>query len=224
VIAKNINPVLLLNLLKKGIVGIVLKEGSRTSHAAILARNFGIPAVAGVSEIWNEAGNNEMLVVNGNSGEVFLNPEESIIQKYKKIKHNYKIIFENFRKNINVPVQTIDGVRIEVLANIEVPEEVELVINNYAADGIGLFRTEYLFLNRDDLPDEEQQYVNYSGILKKCGKKEVTIRTTDIGGDKFFTLKNRPDIEEDIKNLRAIRFSLKHINCLWNVNSSFFFF
>jgi phosphotransferase system enzyme I (PtsI) len=197
-----------LNMNKAHVKGLVMDMGSRTSHTAILARAFNIPAVLGLSDITREINNGDKLVVNGSTGEVIINPDrpalarnESAINQIRQMNHELLALRE-------LPAETLDGRRVLLKANIEVPEEAEQVVR-HGAEGIGLYRSEFLFLTPGKTSDEEEQHQAYSYVFKTMGDLPVTIRTMDVGGDKLL-----PDLQADEKNpllgWRAIRFSLAH--------------
>jgi phosphotransferase system enzyme I (PtsI) len=182
-VARDLLPSEVLTMNKSRVKGIVIDMGSRTSHTAILARAFGIPAVLGLSSASREINSGDILVINGASGEVIVNPGE-------RVKSRYQIEIEKFHKTQDellsfaaLPAETKDGYRVTLKANIEIPEEAGQV-KNYGAEGIGLYRSEFLFLTPGLAMEEERQYQAYSLVLKTMGNLPVTIRTLDVGGDK----------------------------------------
>ncbi|MDR1099569.1 MAG: phosphoenolpyruvate--protein phosphotransferase [Treponema sp.] len=197
-----------LNMNKAHVKGLVMDMGSRTSHTAILARAFNIPAVLGLSDITKEIKDGDKLVVNGATGAVIVNPDRlALIQNEGAISRFRKMNAELLDLR-DLPAETLDGHRVILKANIEIPEEAEQ-ISRYGAEGIGLYRSEFLFLTAGKAADEEEQYRAYSHVLKTVGDLPVTIRTMDVGGDKLL-----PGLRIDEKNpllgWRAIRFSLAH--------------
>jgi phosphotransferase system enzyme I (PtsI) len=197
-----------LNMNKDRVKALVMDMGSRTSHTAILARAFNIPAVLGLSDITREINNGDKLVVNGAAGEVIVNPDgPALVQNENAIS-----VFRKMNNDLlalrNLPAETLDGCRVILKANIEVPEEAEQAAG-CGAEGIGLYRSEFLFLTPGKTSEEEEQYLAYRHVLKTLGGLPVTIRTVDVGGDKLL-----PDLQADEKNpllgWRAIRFCLAH--------------
>jgi phosphoenolpyruvate-protein phosphotransferase (PTS system enzyme I) len=194
-------------LYKGKVRGIALDVGGKTSHTAILARAFEIPAVLGLSTITQHARTGDEVIVDGNNGTVIVNPDAGTRQKYQSSSKAYQEREIELLSLNELPAETRDGKLIKLMANIEVPEETESVLA-HGADGIGLYRSEFLFLRPDGLPTEDVQYEAYSRVLSGSGGKSVTIRTLDLGGDK--TISGLPGIDEanPILGWRAIRFCL----------------
>jgi phosphotransferase system enzyme I (PtsI) len=186
---------------------IVTDLGGATSHTAILARAFEIPALAGLSVASKEIKNGDTLIVNGISGELIVNPEESVQTAAKhERKHYYKRLGE-LRKLRDLPAETRDGYRVSLKANIEAPEEAEVALG-MGCEGIGLYRSEFLFLSSGKPTDEEEQFKAYSRVLKVMGNLPVTLRTADMGGDKLLPELQLSDERNPILGWRAIRVSL----------------
>jgi phosphotransferase system enzyme I (PtsI) len=214
VIARDILPSDMLTMNKERVKGIALDAGSKTSHAAILAKAFGIPAVVGLSRVTQEAlnrqkvGKNEKNVfVNGETGEVVFDLSNRIAI-YKTFVRNFK----DYRKKTaelmaDLPAETLDGRRVILNANIEIPEEAEQVLT-YGAEGIGLYRSEFLFLTPGQPAEEETQFNAYYKVLNAMNGKPVTIRTIDIGGDKVVPNMVGAGEKNPLLGARAIRFSL----------------
>lgn len=168
---------------KKHVKGFVLNIGGRTSHTAIMARSLEIPAVLGLGDITVNTKNDDIMIVDGNNGNVVVNPNEETLAEYEQKLERYKQ-YKNELKNIaKLSAVTIDGKHVELAANIAGPQEVDAVIE-YGGDGIGLYRTEFLYMDRNDLPSEEEQYEAYVKVADSMQGKPVIIRTLDIGGDK----------------------------------------
>jgi phosphotransferase system enzyme I (PtsI) len=207
VVAHDILPSQLLSIDKKHVRALLVDVGSRTSHIAILARSFEIPTVMGLGNATKLINNGDRLVVNGASGAVFVKPEEAELKKYRA-----EIAALEGKKKENdalrdLGAETLDGGRFTIKANIELPGDVDK-LSAYGAEGIGLFRTEFLFLSAGESTDEEKQYEAYSHVIKSMGELPVKIRTSDVGGDKilpnFF-----PKAEKNpLLGWRAIRLSL----------------
>jgi phosphotransferase system enzyme I (PtsI) len=207
IVAKDLSPTQTVSLNKKYINGFVTSMGSATSHTTIIAKALEIPAVVGVEKAMEEINEGDDLLIDGYDGIVIINPTffeiEKIKNKEKEIKQiRKKIYFLRKRETV-----TKDNKKIELYANIEFPEEINSVIK-YGADGIGLFRTEYLYLKRKDLPTEEEQFLSYKNIIEKMGNKPIIIRTIDVGGDKFISSFQGPRELNSLLGLRGIRFSL----------------
>ena len=206
IIAHDLSPSETASLPKENIVGFITDIGGRTSHTAIIARSLGIPAIVGMQDATRKIKGGDFLVIDGTKGEVVVNPPKNIIDQYKiKGKARPKITVEAKW----VKAKTKDGKDITVSANIELPEEIPL-IHTYGAEGIGLYRTEYIFLGKHDLPNEEEQYKAYLNVAKVTKPHSVIIRTMDLGGDKFLS---HPDVPREISPFlgwRAIRFCLAH--------------
>ena len=190
---------------KSRVKGLAMDMGSRTSHTAILARAFNIPAVLGLSVISREIHDGEMLVLNGSSGIVVAAPDRQTLVREEKEEKQYRKQADKLVVLRDFPAETKDGYRVTLKANIEFPEEVEWALH-YGAEGIGLYRSEFLYMTPGRAAEEEVQYEAYSCVLKAMGKLPVTIRTVDIGGDKvvpeLFTLNEK----NPLLGWRAIRF------------------
>ncbi|MDX9977466.1 MAG: phosphoenolpyruvate--protein phosphotransferase [Candidatus Cloacimonadales bacterium] len=208
VVMDDISPSLIGELAKKKVQALVLSKGNKTSHAIILARAANIPVVTGIAFVGKIA-NGDELIVDANKGEVFVNPDKQILQNYYDLKQKDKHDAESLKNIIGLPAETSDGKTIHLLANIGMPEEINAAMD-VNADGVGLFRTEFLYMERDNLPTEEEQFEAYKLVAIKSKGKPVVIRTMDIGGDKM--AKWYPHLNEKNPYLgcRGIRFSLKY--------------
>ena len=209
VVAHDLLPSEVLTMNKRFVKGLVMDAGSKTSHTAILARAFGIPAVLGLAGGSAEIEEGDLLVVNGSNGQVLCNPEEDKLFQYQGAAAQYYRKLEDSQRLRALKAETRDGRRVLLKANIGIPEEAEQALL-YGAEGIGLYRSEFLFLSPGQAAEEEQQYHAYSRVLKAMGDLPVTIRTVDIGGDKI--LPNFPMASEKnpLLGWRAIRFSLSN--------------
>jgi phosphotransferase system enzyme I (PtsI) len=165
------------------IAGIVTEQGSSTSHVAILARSSGIPAVAGVDGIMNDVQSGDLMIVDGRDGMVILRPDQEATSAYRKVQREFFNLKDRLVANRDLPSKTADGTQIELLANINNLADAQAA-HNVGAAGVGLFRTEYLFLTHHDVPGEEEQYEYYRQIIINSPNQAVTIRTLDLGGDK----------------------------------------
>src|SRR5690606_9065373 len=150
----------------------------------------------------------DLVVLDGLSGEVHINPTEELLNKYRELQAEYKKQQQEWAKLVNEPSITQDGHRVELVANIGNPDDVEGALK-YGAEGVGLFRTEFLYMDRDELPDEEVQFEAYKTVLEKMGDKPVIIRTLDIGGDKKLPYLTLPEEMNPFLGVRAIRLCLE---------------
>lgn len=206
--ARNLTPSDTTQLDSTRVLGIISGEGSMTSHSSIIARSMGIPAVVGIGTdliIDDLEGSN--VIIDGNKGLVFLNPAQQLIKDYRQQLAELKEQQSRLKQFINKKAVTRDGERVEVAGNIGTAAEVELILNN-GGEGIGLFRTEFLYMNREELPTEDEQFVVYSEVARKMGKQKVIIRTLDIGGDKQLAYLEQPEEMNPFLGYRAIRMSL----------------
>ncbi len=190
------------------IMGFITNRGGKTSHTGIMAQALEIPAVVGLDNATRVITNEDLIIVDGNSGTVIVNPSESALVDYEERKiqyENYKVVITRESRHKAV---TTDGVRLEVMANIELPEEV-VAVKDYGGDGIGLYRTEFQYMNRAEFPSEEELFERYREVVEVIAPKSVTIRTLDINGDK--AVANHTTYEEinPALGLRAIRYCLK---------------
>ncbi|MDR1443982.1 MAG: phosphoenolpyruvate--protein phosphotransferase [Treponema sp.] len=207
VVAHDLLPSEILTMNRRRVKGIVMDAGSRTSHTAILARAFNIPAVVGLAHGTKIIKDGDTLIVNGRTGEVLVNPGKQDLANFKKTATVYHKQMEEFQSLRELPAETLDGGRVMMNANIEIPEEAERVLQ-YGAEGIGLYRSEFLFLTPGRSAEEEQQYRSYTKVLTAMGVRPVTIRTVDIGGDKILPDFQSGDEKNPLLGWRAIRFSL----------------
>lgn len=211
IVAQDISPSEAAGIDRSSALGIVTDAGSRTSHAVIVARSMKIPAVVGVNDLTTRVQDGDWILVDGYDGVVIVNPSEETLLRYGGIKSQKKI-FESQLMAVNeLPAETLDGIAVKLRANIERPEEVSLV-KEYRATGVGLYRTEFLFLNSQVVPDEEQQYAAYRSIVEGLAPDPVTIRTLDLGGDK--PMPGNPHLigpeANPFMGFRAIRMCLEH--------------
>jgi len=207
-VARDLSPAETTQMAGSGVVGFVTERGGRTTHTAILAQSFEIPAVVGVDNAIREILPGEELILDGLTGRVILSPDEAILRQYRQRQAEFAAFREEVTTNAGEPAVTPDGFATRVMANIELPEEVHLV-GRYGADGVGLYRTEFLFLRLKHLPSEEELFEDYRKVVAALAPRLVTIRTLDIGGDKFL---HRTDYVPEMNpalGLRAIRFCLK---------------
>lgn len=207
--AHDLSPADTIELEINKLMAFVTTLGGKTSHTGILARTLNIPALVGAEKIENSVVDGDLVIVDGLAGKIIVDPDEEELEHY----HNLQSQFETYQGTIirscQLPAETEDGYRVQVLANIELSEEVSTVINN-GGEGIGLFRTEYAYLNRSDLPDEEELTEKYTELATIMSPRKVVLRTLDLGADKFMSYFGPLDEANPAMGLRAIRFCLKH--------------
>lgn len=209
IVAHDLSPADVLQIDKSKVIGFVTDLGGKTSHAAILSRALEIPAVVGLERVPKEIANGDMLIIDGATGIVVVNPDRATFNDYLQRKQRYEYLERELLKLKDLPSETIDGHRINLKGNVEFPEEIP-TLKGHGAEGIGLYRTEMLFFNRAELPSEEEQFAAYSAVIRAMAPHPVTIRTLDVGGDKFIANLNLADEMNPALGLRAIRLSLRH--------------
>lgn len=183
--------------------------GGPTSHTAILAKGLEIPAVVGLGSVMKHLAPESQAIVDGYEGVVILNPTEKEIRQARNRRRRHLIRERDYRKLASLPAETIDGYRVEISANIEFPDEIPHVLE-HGAQGVGLFRTEFLYLRKVGLPSEEEQFQVYRDVVQSVDSGPVIFRTLDVGGDKFFSdVSSRKELNPFL-GLRAIRFCLRH--------------
>ena len=207
VVAHDLTPSDTAQLDRSKVVGFITDIGGRTSHAAIMARTLEIPAVLGLGDITTSVKTGDKVIVDGITGDVIINPSEEVIAEYTEKKEKFQAEQEELKKLIDVKTTTKSGRRIEVCGNIGKPEDVLGVIAN-GGDGVGLFRTEFLYMDRESAPTEEEQFESYKFVLEKMEGKQVVIRTLDIGGDKTLPYLPLPQEMNPFLGYRAIRLCL----------------
>lgn len=207
IVAHDLTPSDTAGLDKSKVVGFITNIGGRTSHSAIMARTLEIPAVLGLKDITENVKNGDIVIVDGYQGTVLINPNEDTILEYRKKKEDYEKEREELKKLINVSTVTKAGKHVEVVGNIGKPEDIHQVLEN-GGDGVGLFRTEFLYMDRNDMPSEEEQFEAYKYVAEKTEGKPVVIRTLDIGGDKKLPYLPLPNEMNPFLGYRAIRLCL----------------
>src|SRR5438874_8875419 len=188
--------------------GLVTDFGSKTSHTAILARALEVPAVVGAGQASELCREGDLIALDGNTGEVLLSPTEEEIIRFEAARAEAKFREASLLSERDLPATTQDGRRVGIWANIEFPEEIPSVLA-HGGEGVGLYRTEFLYLNREELPSEEEHFKAYATILRQMGDRPVVIRTLDLGGDKL-PIGHRSHEPNPALGLRAIRFTLRH--------------
>ncbi|HVO39206.1 MAG TPA: phosphoenolpyruvate--protein phosphotransferase [Spirochaetia bacterium] len=189
------------------VLGIAADVGGKTSHTAILARSSEIPAVLGLSDISRHVKNGDEVIVDGTAGAVIVNPDDATRARYEERKREWARKYAILKELRELPAETMDGKLVSIEANIETPDEVDSVLT-HGGDGIGLFRSEFLFLQPNRFPTEEDQYQAYSSVLKAMRGKSVTIRTLDLGGDKVMPGISLETDANPLLGWRAVRFCL----------------
>ena len=192
----------------KTIAGIIIENGSENSHVSIMARTHEIPAIVGVKGALDSIPNDSDIAINGETGEIFINPSPEEISKLTKIKNELKDEKGNLAKFKNKKSITKDGYKTEVVANIGTPKDMDATIEN-GAEGVGLFRSEFLYMDSESMPTEEEQFEAYKEVLEKAEGKRVIVRTLDIGGDKDLKYLNLDKEDNPFLGYRAIRICLR---------------
>ena len=190
-------------------VGFLTEVGGKTAHSAIMARSLELPAVVGIKGVLNEVKEGETVIMDGEEGGLFLDPSPELIAEYVAKKEKLAAEKEELKKLISEEAVTTDGRKVDIWGNIGSPNDVDAVIAS-GATGIGLYRTEFLFMNSDHFPTEEEQYEAYKVVVQKMQGKPVTIRTMDIGGDKELPYLDLPKEMNPFLGYRAIRISLEN--------------
>ena len=207
-VARDLTPSMTAGINPANIAGILTEVGGRTSHSAILARAMEIPAVLSIEGICGIVKNGDTVVLDGSKGEAIVNPDEATVKEFEKKFADYAAEKELLKAYKGKPSQTKDGVKVELVSNIGKPEDADKVVE-CDGEGIGLFRTEFLFMDRDSVPTEEEQFEAYKKVAETMKGKPVIIRTLDIGGDKAIPYLGLETEENPFLGFRAIRFCLK---------------
>ena len=192
---------------KSKVVAFLTDIGGKTSHSSIMARTMGIPSVVGLKDITSSVAEGDLVIVDGVRGEVIINPDERTLKLYKQKIEEFNLEREKLKKIIYKKTVTREGKTIVIAGNIGAPEDVDAVIEN-GGEGIGLFRTEFLYMNRDTMPNEEEQFEAYKNVVEKMSGKVVIIRTLDIGGDKKLSYLPMESEMNPFLGYRAIRICL----------------
>ena len=206
-VARDLTPSMTAGIRPENVAGIVTELGGKTSHSAILARALEIPAVVAVTGFLAGVQDGNAIILDGGAGDVYVNPDAETAALYSGRRSQFMEERRELEKYIGRPSVTKDGVRVEIAANIGKPEDVDKVLQ-YDGEGIGLFRTEFLFMDRSAMPTEEEQFEAYRKVAEAMGEKPVIIRTLDIGGDKEIPYMGLEKDENPFLGYRAIRFCL----------------
>ena len=207
-VANDLTPSDMVNLPTETIKAFCTDVGGKTSHVAIVSRSLGLPAVVGMRDATAEIQDGDVLIVDGTKGLVLVNPGPLIIEQYRHLKDEYIAFQKSLESFKNLSAVTPDGRHVVLAANIESPLELN-EMSRYGAEGIGLYRTEFLYMNREDAPLEEEQFQAYKELAMKTGPNPAIIRTLDLGGDKFLSSLNDAEERNPFLGLRAIRLCLK---------------
>lgn len=208
-VAKELTPSMTACINKENVVGLITEIGSKTSHAAILARAMEIPAVLSVPNAAEILKKNDLVIVNGITGEIITDPTDQEIALYMQKRLDYIAERETLSRFVGLPTKTADGVKVDLFGNIGTPEDAERV-TEHDGEGIGLFRTEFLFMDRNSAPSENEQFEAYKKALLVMKGNQVIIRTLDIGGDKDIPYMGLEKEENPFLGFRAVRYCLKH--------------
>ncbi|HPC96362.1 MAG TPA: phosphoenolpyruvate--protein phosphotransferase [Sedimentisphaerales bacterium] len=210
VVARELSPTQTAGFNKAFVKGIASDAGGRTSHAAIVARSLGIPAVVALEDLTEIVRGGDCVIVDGNRGLVIVNPDAATIEQYESYSREFLALEHKLDAIREKPAETRDGVRITLLGNIEFPDEAEIVLEK-GGEGIGLYRTEFLYLNRPTEPSEEEHYSAYAQTVHICRDRPVVIRTVDLGADKYTQRKRFAPEPNPFLGLRSIRFCLQNL-------------
>ena len=192
---------------KKNVLAFITSIGGKTSHTAIMAKSMEIPAVVGLETATLKIATGDILIIDGTTGVIIVNPNEATLEKYRKESRAFKDTTQRYISLKDEPALTTDKRRVRVAANIELPDEIPSIIE-HGAEGIGLYRTEFFYMNRTDIPSEEEHYQAYKFVAEAVKPQSVIIRTLDIGGDKFLSHLEVPHEMSPFLGWRAIRFCL----------------
>jgi phosphotransferase system enzyme I (PtsI) len=204
VIAYDLTPSDTATMNKEKVLGFATDIGGRTSHTAIMARSLEIPAVLGLKSITQEVKDKDLVIVDGIEGVVIVNPDEKTQKEYLDKKAEYEAFIRELAELKDLPAKTLDGHEVELVGNIGTPKDVEGVLRN-GGSGVGLYRTEFLYMDSDTMPDEEKQYKAYKEVFESMGDHPVIIRTLDIGGDKNLPYLQLDEEMNPFLGLRAVR-------------------
>jgi phosphotransferase system enzyme I (PtsI) len=206
IVSEDITPSQAVSFNKDNLLGFITDSGGATSHFVIMSRSFKIPAVVGLHNATEKIKQNDYILIDGYEGLVFINPSAETIKEYDQIANKQREIERSFQEELVEKTETLDGHSIELMANIEASDDISASIQD-SFDGIGLFRTESIYLMKNGMPSEEEQFNEYTSVVKNTNGKPVIIRTLDIGGDKLINGVH----DDSFLGLRAIRFCLENL-------------
>jgi len=207
-VARDLSPADTSQINLEKIMGFIMDRGGKASHTGIVAQALEIPAVVGLKYATQRIKSDNLIIVDGNTGKVIVDPDEKTLVEYEERKIEYEQYRAVVTSESHISAETTDGIQIEVMANIELPEEV-VSVKNYGGDGIGLYRTEFQYMNRTVFPNEEELVEKYKEVVEVMAPKPVTIRTLDINGDKAVANQNGQDEANPALGLRSIRYCLR---------------
>ncbi len=208
IIAEDLTPSDTAQLNRQYVKGFATDIGGRTSHSAIMARSMEIPAVVGTKAVTAEIQNGDVVIIDGLDGQVIVNPSADVVKEYEEKRARFEVQKAEWAKLVHEKTVTSDGYHVELAANIGTPDDVKGVLEN-GAEGIGLYRTEFLYMGRSELPTEEEQFEAYKTVLERMEGKPVVVRTLDIGGDKELPYLELPKEMNPFLGFRAIRLCLE---------------
>lgn len=207
IVAKDLAPSDFAKMDLSKIIGFVTEKGSKTSHVSIMARSYGVPAVVGVEAIFTKVKNGDAIIIDGEAGTVLLNPTAAELDTYQRKQQKLQEFNTRLQALKDRETCSLDGKKFTIAANISGPQDVDAVLAN-GGEGIGLYRTEFLFLDRDSFPSEEEQFTVYKSVVEKMKGKPVVFRTLDVGGDKELPYLDIPPEDNPFLGFRAIRICL----------------
>jgi phosphotransferase system enzyme I (PtsI) len=207
IVAHDLSPSDTATMYHKNVIGFVTDIGGKTSHTAIMAKSLEIPAVVGLETATEQIKEDDLLILDGNAGLIIVNPRQETLDKYERKQEKIEDLGKVFITLRDLPAMTLDGHEVELAANIELPQEVPSV-KEHGVHSIGLYRTEFFYMNRKDLPSEEEQFQAYKYVAEAMKPSSVIIRTLDLGGDKFISQLEIPHDMTPFLGWRAIRFCL----------------
>ncbi|MBU0988325.1 MAG: phosphoenolpyruvate--protein phosphotransferase, partial [Proteobacteria bacterium] len=208
-VAADLSPAETSQIQLEKVMGFVTDRGGKASHTVIIARTLEIPAVLGLDNATRIIKNDDIIIVDGAAGTVIVNPSDKTLIQFEERKARYEVHKAVITRESHLPAETTDGINLQVLGNIELPEEVVSVID-YGGDGIGLYRTEFQYLSRPDFPGEDELFDKYKDVVEVMAPNPVTIRTLDINGDKAVSYSADYDETNPVLGLRGIRYCLQN--------------
>jgi phosphotransferase system enzyme I (PtsI) len=211
VLAHDLTPSQTAGMDRKHISGLGIDAGGATSHTAIVAKALGIPAVVGLNDVTGETSGGDMVIIDGNRGVVVINPDAPTLEEYRQFARQQTEFITSLDALRDLPAATKDGHEIKLLGNIEFPVEARTVIDK-GGEGIGLYRTEFLYLGSDHEPTEQEHYTAYREVIDRCENRPVVIRTVDLGADKYTQSRSRVPERNPFLGCRSIRFALQNLD------------
>src|SRR5439155_9723430 len=208
IVAHDLSPADTAHLHRAACGGFATDVGGKTSHSAILARAFDMPLVVGLDDITDHVGNGDLLIVDGIRGEVIIHPSPEQCEEYRARAKRHSAFMRELLADRDQPAETLDGARVRLYANVEITEEVPSALD-HGAEGIGLYRTEFLYLDRTDMPREEEHFMHARGVLRRLYPYPATFRTFDLGGDKMAPFATVGGEDNPALGLRSIRLCLR---------------